>query len=92
MPELSRVFLHFPSPDAFHGLYNLVEDVRVEQRLAEKYPGVGRIAEILHGYEVAATRSPVLETHHRNFLRALQGAQTDGRLRATSARPIDEHA
>ncbi len=71
LTHLSAFFLHFRSPKAVHGLFNLVEDVRIERLLADRYPGLGLVAEVLSGYEAAQAPHPRLASAHANFVRAL---------------------
>ncbi len=71
LPHLVAFTLHFEDVKAVHGLFNLIEDVRVERSLAAKYPALGEVAGVLNDYETDLLPHPRFCTPAANFLRAL---------------------
>ncbi len=71
LPHLVAFTFHFEDAKAAHGLFNLVEDVRVERSLATKYPALADVAGVLDDYETDLLPHPRFCTPAANFLRAL---------------------
>ena len=74
LPNLRAFLLHLPNPEAAHGLFNLVEDARVNYILAARAPGLGSGLELISRLEGAAPPDPRFHSLEQSFVQALGAA------------------
>lgn len=70
-PHLAAVFAHFENPKAIHRLFNLIEDVRVDQSLVRRYPGLVGMDELCHLAGRRLATAPQALSAAANFEHAL---------------------
>lgn len=87
VPDIARLFMHFPNQNLAQWLFNALEDGRLESLIARRWPGLSRIHRAHEAiYAVEVCPSPFASAAAENLINAVGMFAADRTVRARISR------